>query len=204
MNVVCVVVSDRPPELYLNDCFENLSSYLPSGLPLLLVRDEEHHLGMAGAVQEGFRLALEADADYALWVEEDFRFIDLPLRAMAYLLDTYPHLAEVVLKRQPWSAEEKAAGGQIETNPAAYTECHDFDRNLHWVEHSTLFSLNPCLIPRRTLELGWPSGPLGVGNESGMTQRCQNAGMRYAYFGKKADPARCLHVGHIRGSGWRL
>ena len=202
--IVAVIVSDRPQELYLQGCWENVHQYIPVDMPVHLVDDTEHRLGMAGAVQEGFRVALDAGADYALWVEEDFRFIDLPLRAMQYVLERAPYLAQVVLKRQPWSEEEKRAGGQMETNPTAYTQCSAYGRNVHWVEHSTLFSLNPCLIPRRTLELGWPSGGLGVGNEAGMTQRCLDVGMRFAYFGKKEDPARCTHVGHIRGSGWRL
>jgi len=202
--IVCAVISDRPPELYLNDCLENLRSYLPSDVPVDVIDDTAHKLGMAGAVQAGFKWALDAAADYVLWVEEDFRLIDLPLDGMRYVLERNPHLSQVVLKRQPWSREEVAAGGQIETNPGAYSQHQGYGRNVSWVEHSTLFSLNPCLIPRRTLELGWPSGPLGVGNESGMTQRCLDAGMRFAYYGKLDDPARCEHVGHIRGSGWRL
>ena len=196
------VISDRPPELYLDGCLRSLWEFLPNGTPIHLVDDREHKLGMAGAVQEAWRWALDTGMSYLLHVEEDFRFYDLPLDDMVHILDTNPHLAQVVLKRQPWSAEEKQAGGQIETNPAAHTQCGD--GSTHWVEHSRLFSLNPTLIPVRTLELGWPAGELGVGNEAGMTQRCLDAGMRFAYFGKKEDPARCTHVGHIRGSGWRL
>ena len=202
--IVCAVITDRPPELYLYDCLRNLAGYLPTDMLIHEVDDSAHKLGMAGAVQEAWTWALDKGADYLLHVEEDFRFIDLPLRAMQYVLERCPHLAEVVLKRQPWSDEEKRAGGQIETNPTAYTQHQGYGRNVAWVEHSTLFSLNPCLIPRRTLELGWPSGPLGVGNESGMTKRCLDAGMRFAYYGKIADPPRCEHVGHQRSNGWRL
>jgi hypothetical protein len=204
VSTVCVVVSDRPPHLYLDECLRNLETFLPLHVDVHVVDDTEHRLGMAGAVQAGFDWALSTDAEFVLWVEEDFRFVDLPLTGMAWVLTHCRHLAQVVLKRQPWSVEEQQAGGQIETNPAAYSECSAFGANIHWVEHSTLFSLNPCLLPRRTLELGWPSGPLGVGNESGMTQRCQNAGLRFAYYGKRDDPPRCEHVGHHRSSGWRL
>lgn len=203
MTTVCVVVSDRPPTLYLNGCLENLRDYLPVDMTPHVVDDTEHRLGMAGAVQAGFRWALEQDADFVAWIEEDFRLIDLPLRAMEWVLDKCPHLSQVVLKRQPWSAEEIAAGGQIETNPGAYTQCSAFGRNVHWCEHSTLFSVNPCLIPRRTLELEWsPEHPGGV--ERAITEACQAAGMRFAYFGKLDEPSRCEHVGHIRASaGWR-
>jgi hypothetical protein len=201
--IVVVVVSDRSPEMYLDGCHANLEDYLPANLVTKTIYDQDHKLGMAGAVQAGFEWALSTFAEHVLWIEEDFRLTEhLPLSRMRLILESNPHLAQVVLKRQPWSDEEKRAGGQIETNPAAYTQCERL--LLDWVEHSTLFSLNPCLIPRRTLELGWPSGPLGVGNESGMTQRCLDAGMRFAYYGRIDDPPRCEHVGHVRGSGWRL
>jgi hypothetical protein len=205
--IVAVFVSDRPADLYLDDCVESVRRNLPVTYADMLchtVYDLDHRLGMAGAVQAGFDWVLSTDAEYVLWIEEDFLFDELPLAEMRYVLDRNPHLAQVVLKRQPWSDYEKAAGGQIETNPSAYTQCKAFGRNVSWVEHSTLFSLNPCLIPRRVVELGWPSGPIGVGNETGMTEKCVDAGYRFAYFGRIEDPPRCEHVGHVRGSGWRL
>ena len=199
MTTVAVIVSDRPPDLYLRDCHDNLNQYLPVDVHVHVVDDTEHRLGMAGAVRAAWAWALEQDADYLLHVEEDFRFIDLPLLAMARILNTAEHLAQVVLKRQAWSDEEKRAGGQIETNPMAYTQHERHD--LRWVEHSTLFSLNPCLIPRRTLELAWEPG--GAGAERAITDACLAAGMRFAYYGKVEDPARCEHVGHIRSPGYR-
>ena len=201
MTTVAVIVSDRPPDLYLRDCHDNLNQYLPVDVHVHVVDDTEHRLGMAGAVRAAWAWALEQDADYLLHVEEDFRFIDLPLRAMQFVLERHQHLAQVVLKRQPWSDEEKRAGGQMETNPTAYTQYGALGRNVHWVEHSTLFSLNPCLIPRRTLELAWEPG--GAGAERAITDACLAAGMRFAYYGKKDDPARCEHVGHIRSPGYR-
>lgn len=203
MNVVCVVISDRG-NLYLPGCLDSLDQHLPPHIPRIVVDDSDHELGMAGAVQKGWAEALGRGADYVLHVEEDFRFLDLPLDQMRWILDRCPHLAQVVLKRQPWSAEEHAAGGQMETNPTAYTQMRGLGHDVWWCEHQTLFSLNPSLIPRRTLELGWPSGPLGVGNESGMTKQCLDRGMSFAYYGKRDDPPRCEHVGHQRSTGWRL
>lgn len=207
MTTVCVVVSDRPKNLYLNGCLDNLDIHLPPHTRLRVVDDTAHELGMAGAVQEGFRWALEQGADHVLWIEEDFRLHNLPLEEMTWVLHRCPHLAQVVLKRQPWSQEEIAAGGQIELGEQrgdTFTECWGLNTSIRWVEHTSLFSLNPCLIPKRTLQLGWPSGGLGVGNEAGFTQRCADAGMRFAYYGKKDDPPRCEHVGQIRGTGWKL
>ena len=120
MTTVAVIVSDRPPDLYLRDCHDNLNQYLPVDVHVHVVDDTEHRLGMAGAVRAAWAWALEQDADYLLHVEEDFRFIDLPLRAMQFVLERHQHLAQVVLKRQPWSDEEKRAGGQMETNPTVH------------------------------------------------------------------------------------
>jgi hypothetical protein len=155
---------------------------------------------MTGAVKAAWQWGYESGFPYLLHIEEDFRFAPaLPLLDMAHILDTNPQLAQVVLKRQPWSDVEKRAGGQIETNPAAYTQCGD--GSTHWVEHSTLFSLNPTLIPRRTLELQWEPG--GLGAEAAITQACTDAAMRFAYYGKIEDPPLCEHVGYQRSAGYR-
>lgn len=202
--IVAAFISDRE-DLYLPECQRSFWNNVPAGIIKYwnTVDDRHHELGMAGAVQKAWQWACDIGAKFLFHCEEDFRFDQpIPVGAMRRILDNNPHLAEVVLKRQPWSAEEHAAGGQIETNPAAYTQCSA--GVLAWVEHQTLFSLNPCLLPRRTFELGWPAGPLGVGNESGMTKKCLDAGMSFAYYGQKDDPPRCTHVGHIRGNGWRL
>ena len=201
MTVVAVVISDRPRDLYLNDCLDNLFAYLVADYEVHVVDDTAHEMGMAGAVKDGWQWAVRQNADYLLHIEEDFRLIDLPLRAMRQVLDLNPHLAQVVLKRQPWSNEERAAGGQIETNPDAYVQREA--GGLRWVEHATLFSVNPCLIPRRTLDLEWsPTHPGGV--ERAITEACEAADMHFAYYGHRTDPPRCEHVGHVRAStGWR-
>jgi hypothetical protein len=67
------------------------------------------------------------------------------------------------------------------------------------VEHKRIFSLNPCVIPRRVLDLGWPDG-----NEAEMTTNLVASGYRFAFYGKRDDPPRVIHVGAERGIGWRL
>lgn len=196
------IISDRPAELYLDGCRESLRKHLAC-YPNIVCHetyDRDHQLGMAGAVAASWAWALDFGVDYLLHVEEDFTFFDVPLSGMRAVLELNDHLAQVVLKRQPWSAEEKQAGGQIEVSPDDYAEFGA--RGLHWVEHDRLFSLNPCLIPRKTLELGAPVGhPLGF--EAAFTKRCQDAGLRFAYYGRKSDAPRCEHVGHERGGqGW--
>jgi len=119
---------------------------------------------------------------------------------LAGMLDVFRQdetLAQVVLKRQPWSQEEQAAGGFIEQHPDDYTDHHA--GQLSWVSHQRFFSLNPCLIPRHILEVGWPDG-----NEAEMTSTLVEMGYRFAFYGDRADPPRVEHIAAVRGTGWRL
>lgn len=159
-------------------------------------------LGMAGAVQSAWQAALRSDADYVLHWEEDFvARAPLDLTLMVEILDYAPHLSQLVLKRQAWSPEERAAGGIIERNPDAYTECHRLGRvGVRWVEHREIFSLNPTLIPRRVVEAGWPAG-----NEAGKTAELNaDPTNRFAFLGAKAAPPVVEHIGMARAAGWRL
>lgn len=202
--IVAAFISDRA-DLYIDECLASFQRYVDLSLISAheIFDDRYHEYGMAGNVQRGFDWAVERQADYVLWVEEDMRFERrVPLREMRDILASHPHLAQCVLKRHPWSHEEVRAGGQMETDPSAYTQHSDAHHT--WVEHQTLFSLNPCLIPCEVVELGWPSGQLGVGNESGMTKKCLDLGLSFAYYGARHDDPYVRHVGHQRGEGWRL
>lgn len=193
--IAVAVISDRGP-LYLPDCLASIDENL--GLDPHVVDDSDHRLGMAGAVRAAWDWALSTGCDYLLHVEEDFRFVTPP--PLAEMVDVFTYdetLAQVVLKRQPWSPEEARAGGIIETDPQAYTD-HSAG-GLQWVAHQRIFSLNPCLIPRKFLEMGWPDG-----NEAEMTAQLVALGYRFAFYGHRTDPPRVVHVGAERGVGWRL
>ncbi len=200
--IVAAFISDRG-DLYLPGCRASFLEHLEPGIieQSVVINDEQHRLGMAGAVRAAWEWALETGADYLFHVEEDFLFErPIPLLDMAALLDRNPHLAQVVLKRQPWSDPEKAAGGIIEMNPDAYHDC--FDGSFWWTEHETLFSMNPSLIARRTLELEWDvANPGGV--ERAVTDACHDKGLKFAYYGRKSYRPRCAHVGYQRSAGYR-
>lgn len=201
--IAAVFVSDRPADLYLKECMASVMRQPDWDLisDYTVIDDREHKLGMAGAVAAGFDWAMWTDCDFVLWIEEDFEFYRLPLLGMREVLERNPHLASVVLKRDPWSHIEHMAGGQIEVAPHLYTQ-RERD-GMQWVEHEFLFSLNPCLIPRKVLELGVPESN-ERGFEAEMRDRCIDAGLRFAYYGHRDDPPRCKHIGAQRGgAGWR-
>lgn len=196
--IVAAFISDRVDQ-HLPSCIESFDRNVIGDIAAtFLVDDRDHHLGLAGAVRSAWSWALEQDCDYLLHIEEDFTF-DIPVNVedLRYILEHDHRLAQVVLLRQAWSDEEKLAGGLVEADAGAYVEHSSWGH--HWLAHRRIFSLNPCLIPRRVLELGWPAG-----NEAEFTAMCLDAGMRFAIFGQWGDPPRVTHHGHQRGAGWRL
>lgn len=199
MSIVVAWLSDRADQ-YIHQAQASFRQSIDTVLLGKTFDDRDHHLGLAGNVRAAWQWAIDMDCDYLFHVEEDFLFTaPVDLAALQLVLESEPRLAQVVLKRQPWSPPEIAAGGIIEQDPGAYIEVHKWGRSLKWVEHRKIFSLNPCLIPRKILELGWPAG-----NEAEMTRRCLDAGYRFAFYGGKTDPPKVEHIGAQRSHGWRL
>lgn len=194
MNVALVTISDRG-DLYYPQCVASMAKHLQYDFDLHIhVDDREHKLGLAGAVQQAWS-QVPVEMDYVFHVEEDFVFTeDVDIEAMAKCLFRNPHCAQLVLKRQPWSMEERAAGGIMEMHPDLYVSV-----GMEWTEHRRIFSLNPCLIPARIIDMGWPDG-----NEAEMTERLLERSFCFGFWGKPSDPPRCLHIGAQRGQGWRL
>jgi hypothetical protein len=154
--------------------------------------------GLAGAVQSGWTAALGLGADFVFHLEDDFHLETLvPVISMAHILDSHPYLCNMVLPRQPWSPEEAEKGTYLASFPTA-VEHHEDGHT--WLEHRQIFSLNPSLIPRRTLELGWPAG-----NEAEMTEMLGVfPERRFGFWGSRADPPWVRHVGTYRAAGWKL
>jgi glycosyltransferase involved in cell wall biosynthesis len=192
-------ISDRE-DRYLPGCRASFNEFV--GHPFCaktIIDDRDHRLGLAGAVNAAWDWARERDVDYLLHIEEDFVFhTPIDVWDMVEILEQNPHVAQVCLKRQADPrTPEAVAGGIIECNPDDYTDRST--NGIAWVEHKRCFSLNPCLIPRKILERGWPEG-----NEAQFTTEAVANGMSFAFLGTKADPPRVEHVGWERSAGWRL
>ncbi len=158
-------------------------------------------VGMAAAVQAGFDLALSHDPDYTLWLEDDTELLrPLPVGDAINALERNPYLAQMCFCREPADPSEYPDQLTAIVNQATLVEEHD-----DYTVHDFLFSMFPNLIPRRVMELGWPSGPIGVGNEAGMTARCREAGYLFGAWGQPGGVAFCRHNGFAaRGAGWAL
>lgn len=159
----------------------------------LLSHDQNE--GMARAVQAGFDLVLMSEVDHVVWLEEDFRILKpLPIDGAIDALNQYPHLAQMLFQRQPLAPAE-IEGGSVVSGMNATRVTDDF-----WVQRH-IFSLNPCVIPRYVLErYRWPEGPIGVGNETGMTNQLLADGWSFGVW----DGQYVEHEGVLRAKNWKL
>jgi len=152
--------------------------------------------GLTQAVRYAWTAALEAEVDYVFHLEEDFTFNEaVDVWCMKFILQQNPHLTQMLLKRQPWSAEEIAAGGYVDMDPDAYEDKED---GIHtWCEHRKFFSLNHCLIPRRVYEQMWHDD-----NERGFTaQLMADETNKSGIWGHKFDAPKVHHIGVRRTHG---
>ncbi len=135
--------------------------------------------GLAGAVQSGFDTALRTDCDYAFWLEDDMVFHRTPpvIDACA-ALDKNFELANMGFKR---AVTDPSEGADVLATMVERSTVHHVGPK--FTTHDYIFSLNPGLIPRRTLELGWDAG-----NEAGQTAALLGQGFRFGMWGAPFGP----------------
>jgi hypothetical protein len=171
--------------------------------------------GFGGAYRNAWStLAALSDVDHVFSTEDDFVFnrrVDLAL--MVSVLNRNDHIVQLVLKRQAWSDEEKAAGGIIERHPADYTsELVPAEKIINWeiddtrfahvVTHRRFYSTNPSLHRRSLCERGWPQDPESEGH-LGINLMAEAPDARFAFWGTKSDAPWVEHIGRERvGTGY--
>lgn len=186
-----IVIDDSQEHAYSQMLHEEYGGYD--------IFSSDESLGFGGAIQAAWK-RLDHDIDYVFHLEDDFTFNSpIDVTGMLEVLGAHPRLAQLVLKRQPWSPEEHAAGGIVEMWPDLYTEM-DWC-GYRWTEHDLFFSTNPSFYPAAITEKGWPSG---AGSEAQFTEYLRTiCGHRFAFWGAKFDPPRVTHIGRKRtGRGY--
>jgi hypothetical protein len=182
------------PKFIVNDSGDSdYAAWLRCNYPGYKVVHHHERRGMSGAVNSVWDTALDMGADYLFHLEDDMVLVDSPpLDEAVSILAAYRHVAQMLFKRQPLSAPEinknDILGGMH------HIDCHD-----GWVTQQHIFSLNPCLIPRWVLEMGWPAG-----NEAEMTQNLLRIGAQFGVWGDPGSPPLVQHIGESRAVGWRL
>lgn len=197
MTVALLLISDGRED-YLLRTMASVQTMLPAVDYFIHVNDAKHVLGFTGAIQEGWRRVLSTDADYVFHLEQDFtfrRYVDFG--SMIRALRAHPHLVQMALLRQPWNADERAAGGVIEQHPESYATVHWQD--LVWREHRRFCTTNPALWPRWVIERGWPDPPHSEGHFA-LKLFAENPDHHAAFWG---DAVWCDHIGEQRtGMGY--
>lgn len=168
-----------------------------------LIWHPEGRQGFGGAIRTAWTHLAHADERYVLHLEDDFTFNHpISVGGMVQLLQAFPHLVQVVLRRQPWGTREELAGGVVEMHPDAYEE-HTLGKYA-WLEHRLFFSTNPSLY-RRTLctAADWPTGPESEGHFTHHLLRhgspeVDGEHIRFAYWGARDSDLAVTHIGKDR------
>lgn len=160
--------------------------------------------GFGGAIRAAWhQLRAEGEAPYIFHLEDDFTFRrPVPLHQLARVLDAHPRLAQLALRRQPWNAEERAAGGIVEQHPWAYTEKEIAGTGgTRFLEHTRFFTTNPSLYRRSLiLERDWPRFP---NSEGRFGLELFAAGYVAGFWGARDSGEWVEHIGHERkGTGY--
>lgn len=158
--------------------------------------------GFGGAIRSAWHtLREQSSADFVFHLEDDFTFHRLvPLDQLALLLLRHPELAQVALRRQPWNAEELAAGGIVELHPDDFVDEHDPYFDLDYLSHRRFFTTNPGLYRRELMARDWPEG---AESEGRFSIEVFADGFRSAYFGARDSGEWCHHIGRHRvGTGY--
>lgn len=115
-------------------------------------------LGFGGAIDRAWQYIGEGEEQFLAHIEDDFLFErTVDLDAMGFVLNAHPHLIQMALRRQPWSDEERAAGGVVEQWPDEYSE-REWEGRV-WLEHRLFLTTNPGLWRMDRCRKGWPTVP---------------------------------------------
>lgn len=198
MTVALLFISDGREE-YLEQTVASIQDNLTFDAfdHIIKIDDAAHELGFAGAIQAGWEKVLDTGADYVWHAEQDFTYNrPVPIERMIALLERRPQLAQIVLKRQPWNAQERRAGGIVEQHEADYVEREDVQHSEIWTEHRRFFSTNPSVYPARLCRLGWPQEQY---SEGVFTHRLlRDPLLRFAFWGAKFAEPMVTHIGQHR------
>lgn len=193
MSVALLLIRDGR-DTYHEQCLESACAMLPMELfdQVVTVDDRNHELGFAGAIQRGWD---QLETSFVFHLEADFLFhVPVPVQSMLTVLDQFPHLAQLVLKRQPWNESEKLAGGIVEQHPDDYQEREW--AGWAWTEHRRFFSTNPSIYSSRIFRMGWPQEPQ---SEGVFTHKLlKDPHLRFAFWGSKYARPTVQHIGHDR------
>lgn len=171
--------------------------FLKDNFPTFDIIGQNSRQGFGGAIKYAWEtLRCYYPNTFVFSTEDDFLFNEsIDLYHLMDILIKNPHLAQIALKRQPWNAQEIAAGGIVEQHP------QDYEDKESWLEHRRFFTTNSSLYTYELINRGWPNIP----NSEGMfsIELFKDPSVKSAFYGKRFDPPKINHIGDQRiGTGY--
>lgn len=170
------------------------------------------HISITGLGRQGYNAAMRrmreigvaSGADFILHVEDDF-LLNRPvnLYAITSLMANNPRtFAQMAFIRQPWYQNEVEHGGVIQALQAQ--GCH-FDQKTdgthHWLEHRTVWTANPNLMPVDVARIPYPEGDWS--ESAFMRLLRETTSLHCAYYGRLSDDPMVTHIGEYKkGTGY--
>lgn len=139
--------------------------------------------------------------DYIFHLEDDFVIQqEVDLHAMIRVLENHVSIAQMSLLRQPWSVEEKIAGGIIQLHRDEFFQEETLGHP--WVRQARYFTTNPSIYPRRITEMVC-SEMHPPGCEGKVSRYLVENGYQFGIWGRLDDRPRVIHIGEERkGTGY--
>ena len=159
--------------------------------------------GFGGAIRSAWEFLLAGEDShperFVFHLEDDFVLLrPVDLEAMIDVLDSFPHLVQLALRRQPWNDEEQAAGGIVESHPDDYIDVVGRTNRAwaKWLEHRRFFTTNPSLYRTTLCRKGWPEGEHSEGI---FTHRLlADPDVRFGFWGDRKSGEAVSHIGNKR------
>lgn len=152
-------------------------------------------LGFGGAINRAWTEVAKGTESYVYHLEDDFiHNRPVPLPKMVDVLEQYPHILQLVLRRQPWNDAEKAAGGICEQWPDEYTDMEWLGNS--WLEHRLFVSSNPSLWRMSDVKDGWPT--IDKSEAIYSARAFVNPTTVGAFWGKRDSGEWVTHIGNDR------
>lgn len=158
--------------------------------------------GLAFGIRQGWSAAIENPAVRYIWHHEDDYVVPDPidLNELAQALNSAPTLAELTLKRDPYSSEEAAAGDYMKVGSHHYEDAKT-PNGFEYVRHDQIFFSQPSLIPRAVAEACIRTNTDLT--EPGLRDILTRLGYHFGVVGKIEDRPRVRHIGNRRSLHWQ-
>lgn len=192
------------PGVMVNDCGEDLSydDWLREKFGANFIRiNHLRRRGLAAGIRSGWEMAIRKPEVTHVWHQEDDYVIPqtVELGPLVEAMESEPMLAELTLKRNPYSREEHAAGDYMASNPEPYSDT-ETPNGFKYVRHDRIFHSQPSLIPRRVVELVLEHRVALT--EPGLRDILVGAGYHFGVIGQMADAPLVEHIGTRRSERW--